>query len=84
MAVRLRHAAALVSVLLAAPASAHQPVMDMSPRWSDGFGLRVRQEYRVSDDVLRGSSNANSGLDRTRRVRKTWFEGCTHSIANAA
>ena len=56
-------------------AEAHQPVMDMAPRWEDGFGFQVRHEYRASDDLLDGSSDASNPFDRERRVRKTWLEG---------
>jgi hypothetical protein len=62
-------------VLLPFSASAHQPVQDMAPRWSDGWGLQVRQEYRASDKVLSGSSEAQNPLGRRDRVSKTWFEG---------
>ena len=51
-------------VLLPFSAFAHQPVQDMAPRWSDGWGLQVRQEYRASDKVLSGSSEAQNPLGR--------------------
>ena len=65
----------LLLVLLPACAFAHQPVQDMAPRWADGWGLQVRQEYRASDKVLSGSSEAQNPLGRRDRVSKTWFEG---------
>ena len=66
----------LASLLCVSPeAAAHQPVMDMAPRWEDGFGFQIRHEYRASDDLLHGSSDVSNPLDRTRRVRKTWLEG---------
>ena len=54
---------------------AHQPVMDMAPRWEDGWGLQLRHEYRSSDDLLNGDSDAPNPFDRERRVRTTWLEG---------
>ncbi|MEE2674040.1 MAG: transporter [Myxococcota bacterium] len=62
-------------VLLPLSAFAHQPVQDMAPRWSDGWGLQVRQEYRASDELLTGSSEAQNPLDSMNRVSETWFEG---------
>ncbi len=60
---------------IAGSAIAHQPVMDMAPRWDEGWGFQVRQEYRVSDDLLDGSSDAPNPFNRTRRTRSTWLEG---------
>lgn len=30
---------------LSSPSLAHQPVMDMAPRWSDGYGVQTRVEH---------------------------------------
>ena len=60
---------------LANAASAHQPVMDMAPRWAGGSGLQVRHEYRSSDDLLDGRRDADGPSNRERRVRTTWLEG---------
>ncbi len=62
-------------VLLPLSAFAHQPVQDMAPRWSDGWGLQVRQEYRASDKLLGGSSEVANPRDRMDRVSETWLEG---------
>ncbi|MCS5638114.1 MAG: transporter [Myxococcota bacterium] len=62
-------------VLLPLSAFAHQPVQDMAPRWSDGWGLQVRQEYRASDKLLSGSSEVANPRDRMDRVSETWLEG---------
>ena len=38
--------AALLALLVFTPISeAHQPVMDMAPRWKGGYGLQIRSEY---------------------------------------
>ena len=75
MAVRPLCAAIAGTLLFAQSALAHQPVMDMAPRWSGGFGIQVRQEYRATDDVLQGSSDVHGTPSRSRRVRTTWLEG---------
>ena len=49
--------------------------MDMAPRWQDGWGFQIRNEYRFSDDLLRGSSDVSNPQDRERRVNTTWLEG---------
>ena len=60
---------------LAAPAAAHQPVMDMAPRWEDGFGFQVRHEWRHADDVIDRGGKAPNPDGGERRVHTTWFEG---------
>lgn len=32
-------------ILFASALSAHQPIMDMAPRWSDGYGVQTRFEH---------------------------------------
>ena len=32
-------------ILLITTLLAHQPVMDMAPRWSGGYGFQIRNEY---------------------------------------
>lgn len=54
---------------------AHQPVMDMAPRWEGGWGFQIRQEYRSSDDLRRGSDKVANTLGRKREIRTTWLEG---------
>lgn len=64
----------LALVLLSSAADAHQPVMDMAPRWEGGFGAQLRHEFRTSDDVLDGDRDASNPLGRERRVHTTWLE----------
>jgi hypothetical protein len=54
---------------------AHQPVMDMAPRWKRGWGVEVRHEARRSDRVKDGDSSAANPLGREQRVNTTWVEG---------
>ena len=60
----------VVSTILATcsstPVWAHQPVMDMSPRWKGGYGFQVREEYHSSDTggYTEFSCRARPSLDR--------------------
>ena len=55
-------------------AGAHQPVMDMAPRWEHGWGFQVRNEYRFSGELLGGTDQAPNPFDRERMVNTTWVE----------
>ncbi len=68
-------AALLIGLGVPAIATAHQPVMDMAPRWQNGWGGQVRHEYRFSDELLDGHSKVSNPQDRERRVHTTWLEG---------
>jgi len=54
---------------------AHQPVMDMAPRWKDGYGFQIRQESHRSDKLVRGESEVDNPLGRVNEVNTTWLEG---------
>ena len=54
---------------------AHQPVMDMAPRWEHGYGFQIRHESYGSDKLLSGASNVDNTLDRANDVNITWLEG---------
>ncbi len=54
---------------------AHQPVMDMAPRWQEGWGFQVRNEYRFSDELLSGDSDVSNPQGRERWVNTSWLEG---------
>jgi len=55
--------------------SAHQPVMDMAPRWSEGFGFQLRYENFGSDDLMDGDSEISNPLGLKRYVDTLWLEG---------
>lgn len=54
--------------------NAHQPVMDMAPRWAGGSGLQVRHIWYGSDDLLLGEDDGPNPLGLNRHVQKTWLE----------
>lgn len=62
-------------LVVATSAGAHQPVMDMAPRWADGFGFQVRQEHFGSDELRRENSGEKNPLGLERFVDATWLEG---------
>lgn len=55
--------------------SAHQPVMDMAPRWEEGYGFQVRYENFGSDDLMDGDSEISNPLGLKRYVNTLWLEG---------
>ena len=63
------------SVLIGHFVWAHQPVMDMAPRWEDGYGFQIRQEYRHSDELFSGNSKVDNPLGLESSVNTTWLEG---------
>ncbi len=57
------------------PAHAHQPVMDMAPRWDDGYGFQLRHERYGSDELMQGRDRIENGSGIERFVDTTWLEG---------
>jgi hypothetical protein len=68
-------AVAFSMLLMATPVLAHQPVMDMAPRWEDGYGIQVRHVSRYSDKLIEKNNDLvnPNGLKRIKRT--TWLEG---------
>ena len=62
-------------MIMAETVKAHQPVMDMAPRWEDGYGFQIRQEYRSSDELFSGDSEVDNPFGRDKTVSTTWLEG---------
>jgi hypothetical protein len=60
---------------IAVSAYAHQPVMDMAPRWDGGYGIQMRHETYGSSELLDGDSEIANPSGLKRHVRKTWIEG---------
>jgi hypothetical protein len=67
--------ALLIATGVPAPGAAHQPVMDMAPRWQGGWGFQLRNEHRSSNELRRGDSAVPNPLGRKRQVNTTWLEG---------
>jgi hypothetical protein len=65
----------ILLIVLALPTLAHQPVMDMAPRWKGGWGFQVRQEHHSSDELRSGDSEVDNLLGRDKSVDTTWLEG---------
>ena len=65
----------LITSLLSSILYAHQPVMDMAPRWEDGYGIQLRQENYGSNKLLKGSTTIANPYGLKRFVYKTWLEG---------
>ena len=61
--------------MLPAIANAHQPVMDMAPRWDDGYGFQIRHENYGSKTLINGDSKVDNALNQKTSINKTWFEG---------
>ncbi len=55
--------------------SAHQPVMDMAPRWDEGYGFQVRHELYGSDTLMDGEDEITNPLGLKRYVNTSWLEG---------
>ena len=65
----------IVLLLGVGPALAHQPVMDMAPRWADGYGFQIRQEHYGAHKLKQGSQRTGNPLGLKRSVDTTWLEG---------
>ncbi len=67
--------AIIAAVFFSRSILAHQPVMDMAPRWEDGYGFQIRYENYGSSKLLNGDSEiANTNNDKFS-IKKTWYEG---------
>jgi len=62
-------------LVMGTPLYAHQPVMDMAPRWSEGYGFQIRHEFRQSDDLIDKNDKLANPLSLDRKVHTTWLEG---------
>ena len=74
----MNHLVRAVTFGVVAPLSAlfaHQPIMDMAPRWAGGYGLQFRQVWYGSDELLVGASNLANPQGLERYARQTWLEG---------
>lgn len=56
-------------------AFAHQPVMDMAPRWKGGYGFQLRLEHYGSDSLRAGNRGIDNPAERDQNITKLWLEG---------
>ena len=61
---------AFIFGLIGALVFAHQPVMDMAPRWNGGYGFQVRYESFGSDRTIQEQNILSSYFQQTY-----WLEG---------
>lgn len=66
---------ALCALLAQVSAWAHQPVMDMAPRWQGGYGFQIRHESYGSDKLMSGDSEVGNPFNLDKEVDTTWLEG---------
>ena len=65
----------LLALLASSFSHAHQPVMDMAPRWANGYGIQLRYERFGSNDLMRGTDDLANLPGFERFVDTTWLEG---------
>lgn len=52
----------ILVLLLASPLKADQPVFNEMPRWDNGWGIQVVEEYRTESELLDGENKVGSGF----------------------
>lgn len=62
-------------LLLVSAGLAHQPVMDMAPRWKGGYGFQLRGVHRYSNERLMGDDELPNPFDLDKEVSEVWLEG---------
>ncbi len=65
----------LILFFIAGTLKAHQPVMDMAPRWAGGSGLQIRHIWFGSNELLDYEDQVSNPLGLSHDVNQTWFEG---------
>ena len=50
-------------------AVADEPIMNMMPRWDNGWGLQLIDEYRHEDDLLLGDRNNFFGSLKPQTIK---------------
>jgi len=71
----VRHTPALLGLTLTWAGAAHaaQPIFDEMPRWSNGWGVQVVEEYRRDPDLLLGPETV--GEDQVEQVHILHVQG---------
>ncbi|MBT5855041.1 transporter [bacterium] len=54
---------------------AHQPVMDMAPRWEGGYGFQTRLESFSSNQLKQGTTEVSNPLGLRNEKTTLWLEG---------
>ena len=57
------------------PLKAHQPVMDMAPRWKGGYGFQLRYEANNKKKLMSGEDSVANPLGLKSEISTLWFEG---------
>ncbi|MFT6076903.1 MAG: hypothetical protein ACJA02_000040 [Myxococcota bacterium] len=70
-----KHLLFVTFLLLPSISNAHQPVMDMAPRWDGGYGFQVRHENYGSGKLINKDSKIDNSANQRSSINKTWFEG---------
>lgn len=67
----------IMALLLLAPSAAlaHQPVMDMAPRWSGGYGFQTRYESVTSSRLELDGRKTDNPQGLRSELRTQWLEG---------
>jgi hypothetical protein len=67
----------ILGALLLFPVSlfTHQPVMDMAPRWEDGYGFQARYEVQDKTTLFQGSDKLSNPLGLKSNTSTLWLEG---------
>lgn len=65
----------LAGAMAAGAAWAHQPIMDMAPRWAGGWGFQHFSEFRIANDLLNGTEKRDNPFGVRQRVNTHWLEG---------
>lgn len=72
---KLQAAISLLLSLFPLLVNAHQPVMDMAPRWSGGYGFQIRHERILLDKLERDGEEVGNPDGLRSEADITWVEG---------
>ena len=70
-----KHGVAFFLCFVPIAISAHQPVMDMAPRWKGGFGIQTRLEIQHKNELIQGQQAVLNPLNLESKRTALWFEG---------
>lgn len=66
----MKYLTVFLAIVISHSAFAHQPVMDMAPRWNDGYGIQTRVEHANSETTtwIEGVYTFNPGVRMTLKI----------------